>query len=92
MRIVLDYILPLALPTILFVMWRLIERRRAILRGATEIPSLAEGPWVWLFVAGVALLAASLLILAFTTGEPRGGRYELPQIIDGEVRPGRVVR
>jgi hypothetical protein len=92
MRIVLDYILPLVLPTILFIFWRLFERKRAIARGAAEIPSLADGPWVWLAVAGVALLGASLMFLAFTTGEPKGGRYEPPQLIDGEVRPGRVVR
>ncbi|MFO1189404.1 MAG: hypothetical protein U1E97_07415 [Alphaproteobacteria bacterium] len=92
MRIVLDYILPLALPTILYVIWRLIQRKRAMTSGAADVPDLADAPWIWLFVAGVAVLGATLTVFALTTGEPIGGHYEPPQLIDGEVRPGRVVR
>jgi len=92
MRILLDYVLPLAFPTILFIAWHWIARHRAKARGETELPRLRDGPWLWLLAGGLALLGAALLTLALTTGEPAGGRYEPPALIDGAVRPGRVLR
>ncbi len=53
--------------------------------GATA-ERLKRAPWVWLALAGVALYAAALATWALT-GDPAGGEYIPPRLIDGEIVP-----
>ena len=79
-RVLLTIIVPLLLPTALYVGWRLTLGRTAPV------------PPVSLWVAAAALVAVSLaLILANTDfSRPREGKYIPPHVKDGVVVPGHV--
>lgn len=80
-RILLTYVLPLILPTALYLLWA----RRAAARGLSP-----DIPYPWLAAAGVALLALTVFALSLRGGTP-GGKYEPPRYEDGRVVPGHVV-
>ena len=79
-RVLLTIIVPLLLPTALYVGWRLTLGRTAPV------------PPVSLWVAAAALAIASLaLILANTDfSRPREGRYVPPYVKNGGIVPGHV--
>lgn len=88
-RILIEYVLPLVLPSVLYVIWWQVSGRRTAAAGGT--PSLLrEGPWFWLVLAGLALTAAVLIAVALTHGAGPGGTYIPPRLEDGRVVPGRV--
>jgi uncharacterized protein DUF6111 len=84
-RILLTIVLPLLLPTLLYLLW-LAASRRAALAGPAPWRDL---PWVWLAAAGVALAALLLFFINIRVGSQ--GTYVPPQYIDGRVVPGHVV-
>jgi hypothetical protein len=86
MRQVLQIVVPLLLPTALYFLYLVLSRRRA---GGGNAPEVV--PWVWLGVAGVVLLAVSLVAFALMGGAPPGSRYEPAKLIDGTIVPGRFV-
>lgn len=90
-RVLLQYLLPLLLPTILYVVWWWAYGRHRLVADGGR-PLLTAGPWFWLVIGGVALMAAGLVFTALTSGEAPGGRYVAPHLEDGRVVPGRVVR
>lgn len=79
-RVLLTIIIPLLLPTALYVGWRLTLGR------TTAVPPTS------LWVAAAALVVASLaLILANTDfSRPREGKYIPPHVKDGVVVPGHI--
>ncbi len=94
-RVVLQYVLPLLLPTVLYLIWwGTIGRRKATANGGTAV--LAQGPWFWLIVCGCVLLAGSLiytaLVVGVTTDVTSEGHYVPPQLEDGRVVPGHFER
>jgi Family of unknown function (DUF6111) len=80
-RAILTIILPLFLPTALYIGWRL-----ALGRGV-NLPAA----WVWLTAAGLILAALTLVLVSFDFGEPRDGVYVPPHLSDGKIVPGHVV-
>lgn len=90
-RILLQYVLPLALPTVLYLLWWwTIGRRRAQAAGRPAGP--VDGPWFWLILAGCLLVAAGLGYTALTFGEMADGHYVPPYMEDGRVVPGHMDR
>jgi ABC-type Na+ efflux pump permease subunit len=90
-RVLLQYLLPLLLPTLLYLLWwGTIGRRKATVSGGGA--TLSQGPWFWLILGGGLLLAASLVYTALVAGVPTGAgseeRYVPPQLKDGRVVPG----
>ena len=81
MRILLHYILPLVLPAAVYFGWVLIAKHKKI--------SMQDGPWLWLIVAGFALMASVLVYLALTGGSDPGRTYYPSHIEDGKVVPGK---
>lgn len=79
-RVFLTIVVPLLLPTALYVLWRL-----ALGRGV-NVPSW----WIWLLVSGLALTSLTLILLSIDFGKPREGTYVPPHVSDGTVVPGRV--
>jgi hypothetical protein len=86
LRILATIILPLLLPTILYVLW-LAAVRRLPLAGALPWRAL---PWPWLAGAGVLLAAAMLYAVGTRVGGERQGIYVPPQWIGGKIVPGHI--
>ncbi|HTZ81164.1 MAG TPA: DUF6111 family protein [Stellaceae bacterium] len=87
MRALLTVILPLLLPTLLYLVWAL-AMRRIEATGMVEV--LRSLPWVWLVPAGVALVAIALIALPLGFGGNGGGVYVPPQIVNGKLVPGHL--
>lgn len=84
MRRLLTILIPLLLPTLLYFGYILIGRQRGTASGAAS----RDIPWLWLGVAGLLLLAVTLVASALFGGAEPGSHYEPPQLIDGQVQPG----
>ena len=83
-RVFFLYLLPLLLPTLLYLGWFLIAKRR----DNKGLPPLTEGPWVWLFGSGLVFMLAILAYVAVTTGSEPGTSYHPPVYQDGKIVPG----
>lgn len=81
-RILFTYIVPILLPTAVYLLWLRVARRAGKDGAAT-----AEVPWVWLLATGVLLTA---LVLGGVTimGEPGTDRRWVPAYVDDQ---GRLV-
>lgn len=87
MRVFLTIVVPLLLPTLVYVLYVYVRRRAVGPQGqpAPELPL----PWVWLSIAGAALAAVTFFAVAQLDGAPPGTHYEPAELIDGKIRPGR---
>jgi hypothetical protein len=79
-RVFLTIIIPLLLPTALYVAWRL-----AVGRGL-NLPA----SWIWLVVAGLMLASLTLVAVSVDFGGTRQGIYVPPHVSNGEVVPGHI--
>jgi hypothetical protein len=86
LRVLLTIILPLLLPTAVYLSWIAFASWSA----SREKVQLSALPLVWLAFAGVALLAIVLITVTVHFGEPVGGRYVPPRYEDGQVIPPHV--
>lgn len=86
-RVLLQYVLPLLLPTIIWILWWLMLGRHAANGVVTR---LEHGPWFWLILGGLALLGLSLIFTAMTHGFDPRGKYVPPHWENGHVVPGRI--
>jgi hypothetical protein len=86
-RIVLTVLLPLLLPTLLYVVW-LATARPAHPAGPAERRPL---PWPWLLAAGLGLVTLMLYLAESRLSGVPDGIYVPPRYIDGEVVPGHLV-
>jgi hypothetical protein len=85
-RILLTYVLPLVLPTAVYVAW--IAYARSQHQGTPEeLPALEKGPLFWCVLLGFALMALALMAIALTTGAPPGSQYQPPRLEGGQVVP-----
>jgi hypothetical protein len=85
-RIVLTIVLPLVLPTLLYLGWLAASRRLAPAADA----SWQSLPWGWLVAVGLVLTALALFFLNVRLGTSQG-TYVPPRYIGGEVVPGHLV-
>ena len=85
-RLFLSILLPLLLPTVLYVLWAS-SLGRAEFAGTANWRSL---PWAWLVVAGVAL-AVVVLFTVVETGGRHDGTYVPPHLVNGVIVPGHFV-
>jgi hypothetical protein len=89
-RILLEVIVPLILPTALYLAWLAHARARARRLGQPE-PEFGAAPWVWLIGCGVVFAGAVVAGLALMGGMPPQGRYVPPQTgPGGQVIPGHI--
>ena len=79
-RVFLTIIVPLLLPTALYVLWRVLVGKRL------NVPAA----WVWLVVAGLALASLTLVAVSVDFGEPKSGQYVPPHVSNGGVVPGHI--
>ena len=84
-RMLLQYLIPLLLPTALYLGWRFLRVKGKEGEDAEDVPV----PWLWLVGTGVALLLLTLFVTAQTQGVPAGADYTAPYLReDGTVAPG----
>lgn len=79
-RVFLTIIIPLALPTVLYLVWRLWLDRSVNFSAA----------WFWLLVAGLALASLTLIAVSLDLGGPRHGTYVPPHVSGDRIVPGHV--
>jgi uncharacterized protein DUF6111 len=79
-RVFLTIIVPLLLPTTIYVLWRVLAGKQI------NIPTA----WVWLAVAGLVLASSTLVLVSVDFGEPKNGQYVPPHVSNGGVVPGHI--
>jgi len=85
MRAFLAIVLPLALPTALYVLYMTLVKRRPGAAGPLAQPM--EMPWSWLIIAGGILVIVTVVAL-YVFEDAGQGKYHPARIIDGEIKPG----
>jgi hypothetical protein len=85
-RVLLTIVLPLLLPTALYLVW-VTTRRRPQRDGLTLWTAL---PWIWLAGAGIVLLAIVLFVVTVHFGSPQEGVYIPPRWQNGHIVPGHI--
>jgi hypothetical protein len=89
-RIMLTYVLPFVLPTVIYFMWQWSRLQRAQALGITiDEEDARPHPWFWLIVVGFVLMASVLGSLAFIQGGEPDTVYHPPRMEDGQVVPGQ---
>jgi len=86
-RVLLTIVLPLILPTALYVIWVTTLRRPSSPDADARWTAL---PWVWLAGAGLVLLAIVLFVVTVHFGAPQEGVYVLPRWQNGHIVPGHI--
>ena len=84
-RLLLNYVIPLVLPTAAYLAWVWYYRKRAEALGG-QPPEITRGGLFWCLVVG--LMIVTLLVLAAVTGaDPGEGGYQSPRLEDGRIIP-----
>ncbi len=86
MRVFFTIVLPLLLPTALYLLW-VITLGAPQDSGAVAWTSL---PWIWLAGAGAFLLAIVLFVVTVGFGTPQDGVYVAPRYVNGHIIPGHI--
>jgi hypothetical protein len=98
LRVFLTIVLPLVLPTALYLVWLRVAHW---LPGGSPPGSPPESqhgewvqwaalPWVWLAGAGVLLLALMLFVVTVHFGTSQPGTYVPPRWENGRIVPGHI--
>ena len=99
-RILISYVIPLLLPTVMYFIWTAWVRRQIAIthKGNTEVtPEEIEAfeirtPWFRLILAGAVLMLLGLVLSTFLGPQnPPGSVYQPPHMQDGKVVPGQYV-
>ena len=85
-RVFLTIILPLFLPTALYVLWTVAAAR---FHPGPMPAAWRDLPWLWLALAG-AVLAFVILATAVELGGTKNGVYVPPHLENGTIVPGHV--
>ena len=85
-RILLTIVLPLLLPTALYLLW--VTALRPTRHDGTMLWTAV--PWLWLCVAGAGLLAIVLFVVTVQFGAPQEGVYVPPRWQDDRIIPGHI--
>lgn len=86
LRVFLTIVLPLALPTGIYVAW-VVTVQRVQRDGEVRWAAL---PWVWLAGAGVLLLLVVLFVVHLHFGTAEIGTYVPPRWENGRIIPGHI--
>ena len=86
LRVFLTVVLPLLLPTALYLVW---VGTFGAEHGGNAVRWTAV-PWIWLAGAGVVLLALVLFVVTVHFGSPQEGVYVPPRWEGGRIVPGHL--
>ena len=94
LRVISTIVLPLVLPTALYLVWIRFGNRSPWGSPPGSQPGEAVRwaalPWLWLASAGVLLLAVVLFVVTVGFGSSTPGIYVPPRWEDGRVVPGHI--
>ncbi len=102
LRVFLTIVLPLVLPTALYLLWLRVAHwlpggsPPGSPAGSTpgsppgETVQWAALPWVWLAAAGALLLALMLFVVTVHFGTSQPGTYVPPRWENGRIVPGHI--
>ena len=86
-RILLQYLLPLIGPLILYLIYMTVMRRAAAKKG-NDAPSIERNHIFWSIVFGFFLMMIALAAFAIIAGEkPGNGKYQAPRMENGRIAP-----
>jgi len=92
-RIFLTYILPLVLPSLIYVLWIWNARRTHDPDSEDDLPGLRRGPLFWSLVSGFLLMITGMITIALMSGDPPdSGTYQSPRLEDGKILPPNYKR
>ena len=86
LRVFLTIVLPLLLPTALYLLW---VSTFGAEEGGRPVRWTAV-PWIWLAGTGAILVAIVLFVVTVSFGTPQEGVYVPPRWEGGRVIPGHV--
>ena len=87
-RIFFTYILPLALPSLIYVLWIWNARRTHDPDSEDDLPGLRRGPLFWSLVSGFLLMITGMITIALMSGDPPdSGTYQSPRLEEGKILP-----
>jgi hypothetical protein len=94
-RVFFTIVLPLVLPTVLYLVWLRVSHwspgaSQEPERGETETVRWSALPWLWLAAAGAVLLALVLFVVTVHFGSSQPGTYVPPRSEDGRIVPGHI--
>ena len=81
-RVIITHFLLFLIPFIAYAAWLWINKK------AQTSENWRKGPLVWLILGGMAIVAASLVLLASFDRMPEGRKYVPAEIRDGVFVPG----
>ncbi|MEO1281848.1 MAG: DUF6111 family protein [Pseudomonadota bacterium] len=84
-RIVVENIILLLLPTILYFTYIAVMKRNSVSRQQV----VDDTPFIWLFTGGVVLMLGVLVTFGNMTGHTPGEVYQPPVFRDGKIVPGQ---
>ncbi len=87
LRELLTLVVPLVLPTLLYLVWLQAMRWSEQAGGAVSWRAM---PWVWLAATGVVLAALVLFVVTVHYGTATPGVYVAPHVENGEIIPGHI--
>ena len=88
MRIFLTYVLPLVLPTLVYIAWVGYARKKHVGAGDGDLPGLRRRPLFWSLGTGFVLMLSGLATIALMSGAPPdSGEYQSPRLQDGKIVP-----
>ncbi len=96
LRVFFTIVLPLVLPTALYLVWVRLRHWSPGGEGSQQGSESGESvrwaalPWVWLAAAGALLLALTLFVVTVHFGTSQSGIYVPPRSENGRIVPGHI--
>jgi hypothetical protein len=84
LRVIATIVLPLVLPSALYLLWV-----AALRRAPEQRIDWRAAPWIWLVGIGLGLAAGVLAFVHIGFGTQEGGRYVPAHVENGKLVPGR---
>ena len=87
-RIFFTFVLPLILPTAIYLIWVWRARQNHDHDGGGALPELRKGPLFWSLVSGFLLMLTGLITIALMSGDPPDrGTYQSPRLEGDKILP-----
>lgn len=85
-------LLPVVIPTAIYLMYVYSLRRRALAGGHAPPSWIDRTALYWSVIGGLVMALVLLFSFTFLTGAPPGSIYVPEAVVDGEVIPGHFVQ